>query len=53
MVDKLLLYFRSRFTNKSDITVHQPSIFDIAKFGEYKYFNAVYTICSIPSDFKY
>lgn len=34
------------------ITVHQPSILDIAKFGENHYFNVVYKICSVPSDYK-
>lgn len=52
MVDKLLLYLGQDLQINQDITVHQPSILDIAKFGEYKYFNTVYTICSIPSDFK-
>lgn len=52
MVDKLLLYLGQDLQINQDITVHQPSILDIAKFGEHKYFNTVYTLCSIPSDFK-
>lgn len=52
MVDKLLLYLGKDLEINQDITIHQPSILDIAQFGEKKYFSTVYTICSIPSDFK-
>lgn len=51
-MDKLLLYLGDDLVINNQITIHQPSIIDIARFGERKYFNTVYRICSIPSDLK-
>lgn len=50
--DKLLMYLGEDLVLSDDIVIHQPSIIDIARFGEKKYFNVVNTICAIPSDFK-
>lgn len=54
-MDKLLLYLGEDLEVKSydhTITIHQPSIIDIARYGETHYFNTIYKMCSIPSDYK-
>lgn len=50
---KLLMYLNEEYKVNDYIIIKQPSILDIAKFGENKYFNVVNTLCAIPSDFKY
>lgn len=50
--DKLLMYLKEDYVLDNTIIIQQPSIIDIAKFGERKYFSIVNTICAIPSDFK-
>ncbi len=52
IIDKLLLYLGEDLIINDKIKVHQPSVLDIACFGERKYFNTIYTMCSIPSNFK-
>lgn len=51
-MDKLLIYLGEDLKINDQITIYQPSILDIAKYGENHYFNVVYKICSIPSDYK-
>lgn len=51
-MDKLLIYLGEDLKINDQITIYQPSILDIAKYGENHYFNIVYKICSIPSDYK-
>lgn len=51
-MDKLLLYLGDDLVINNQIVIHQPSIIDIARFGEQKYFNTVYKMCSIPSNYK-
>ena len=51
-MDKLLIYLGENLKINDQITIYQPSILDIAKYGENHYFNVVYKICSIPSDYK-
>lgn len=51
-MDKLLIYLGEDLKINDQITIYQPSILDIAKYGETHYFNIVYKICSIPSDYK-
>lgn len=51
-MDKLLIYLGEDLKINDQITIYQPSILDIAKFGENHYFNIVYKLCSIPSDYK-
>lgn len=50
--DELKLYFAEDYKINDKITIHQPTIGEIVAFGEKKYFNAIYTLCSIPSDMK-
>lgn len=51
-MDKLLLYLGDDLVINNQIVIHQPSVIDIARFGERKYFNTVYKMCSIPSNYK-
>lgn len=51
-MDKLLMYLGENLTVNEQITIYQPSILDIARFGEKHYFNIIYRMCSVPSDYK-
>lgn len=51
-VDPLKLYFGDDFRINDKIVIHQPTINEIANYGEQAYFNMASTICSIPSDMK-
>lgn len=46
------MYLGENLVINDKIIVRQPSILDIARYGEKKYFNTINTMCSIPSDFK-
>lgn len=50
--DILRMYLGDDFQINSKITVHQPSIQEIADWGERRYFQMVNTLCAIPSDMK-
>lgn len=50
--DELKMFFAEDFRVSDKIVIHQPTIGEIVDFGEKKYFNAVYILCSIPSDMK-
>ena len=41
-MDKLLIYLGENLKINDQITIYQPSILDIAKYGENHYFNVVY-----------
>lgn len=51
-IDKLLVYLGDELEINEQFTVKQPKILDIARSGEKRYFNTIYTLCSIPSDYK-
>lgn len=51
-VDELQLYIGDDFVINDKIKVLQPSIKQIAKFGERDFFSVVHTITAIPSDMK-
>ena len=51
-VDDLKLYIGDDFVINENIKVLQPTIGDIAKFGERDFFSVVHTITAIPSDMK-
>lgn len=51
-VDHLQLYFGDDYLINDKISIKQPTIGQIADFGEAKYFSVVHTICAIPSDMK-
>lgn len=51
-IDSLGLYFGDPYVINENISVLQPTIGDIAQYGERKYFSIVHTITAIPSDMK-
>lgn len=51
-IDALSLYFGEPYTINEHLTIFQPTIDDIVKFGEREYFSVVHTLCAIPSDMK-
>lgn len=50
--DELSMFFGYDYVVNDKIKIKQPKIREIVEFGEEKYFNFIYTICSIPSDMK-
>lgn len=51
-LDTLGLYFGDPYVINDYITVYQPTIGEVAKYGERKYFSMVHTLTAIPSDMK-
>lgn len=51
-VDDLKLYIGDDFVINDNIKVLQPTIMQIAKFGEREFFSVVHTVTAIPSDMK-
>jgi hypothetical protein len=51
-VDDLKLYIGDDFIINNNIRVLQPTIREIAEFGERDFFSVVHTITAIPSDMK-
>ena len=51
-VDELALYFGDPFVINDKISVLQPTVGQIADYGERKYFSVVYTLTSLPRDMK-
>ena len=51
-IDKLLLLRGDDIYITEDITLRQPSINQIADYGEEQFFSVFYSLCSIPSDLK-
>lgn len=51
-VDELQLYLGDDYVINDKIAVKQPTIRQIANFGEEDFFSTVYTITAIPSDLK-
>ena len=49
-VDDLKLYIGDDFLINDSIKVLQPTIKQIAEFGEREFFSVVHTITAIPSD---
>lgn len=50
--DELSLYFGQDYVINKKISIHQPTIGEIATRGERDYFSVVYQLCAIPSDMK-
>lgn len=50
--DPLKLYFGDDYKITDELTIHQPTIGEIMEFGEERYYNTVYGMCGIPSDYK-
>lgn len=51
-IDPLLLYFGDDYVVNDYITMHQPKIGEIVKYGEKQYYSMVQTLSAIPSDMK-
>lgn len=51
-VDELQLYIGDDYVINDHIKVLQPTIKQIAEFGEKEFFSVVYTVTAIPSDMK-
>lgn len=51
-VDELQLYIGDDYVINDKIRVLQPTIRQIAEFGEKEFFSVVYTVTAIPSDMK-
>ena len=51
-VDDLQLYIGDDFIINDNIKILQPTIRDIAEFGEKDFFSVVHTVTAIPSDMK-
>ena len=51
-VDDLKLYIGDDYVINDQITIFQPTIRQIAEFGEREFFSVVHTITAIPSDMK-
>ena len=52
-VDTLSIYRNSDFVINDYITLHQPTLDEICDFGEQKYYEMIYLICSVGADLKW
>lgn len=50
--DELQMYFGEDYVVNDYITIHTPTVGEIIKLGERKYYSVVSTITAIPSDMK-
>lgn len=51
-IDALSLYMGDPYKINDYITVKQPTVGQIAEYGEKAYYSMVHTLCAIPSDMK-
>lgn len=51
-VDSLFLYFGDDYVINDNIKLKQPTIGDVADYGEASYFSMIHTLTAIPSDVK-
>ena len=51
-IDELQMYFGEDYIVNSYITIHQPTIGEIVKYGEKEYYSMIHTLTCIPSDMK-
>lgn len=51
-ISSLMLYFGDDFVINEHIKIHQPTIGEVADYGEAEYFSMVHSLCAIPSDMK-
>ena len=49
-VDELALYFGNDYVLNEYITIHQPTVGEIARYGEKRYLGLIHTLTSTPSD---
>lgn len=48
--DALFLYFGDDYGVNDHIKIHQPTIGEVADYGEAPYFSMVHSLTAIPSD---
>lgn len=51
--DELKIYGGKSYYINEDISIKQPKLGKIKKYGEKKYFNMVHTLCSVGADLKW
>ena len=51
-MDEIQMYFGEPYVINDKITIAQPKIGDIVKYGEKSYYSMVHTLVAIPSDMK-
>ena len=51
-IDSLGLYMGDPYVINENIVIKQPTVGEIAEYGERKYYSMVHTITAIPSDMK-
>lgn len=51
--DELKIYGGKNYYINDDISIKQPKLGKIKKYGEKKYFNMVHTLCSVGADLKW
>ena len=51
-VNYLKVYFGDEYKVNDKITIHQPTIGEIIDLNEREYWNLIYSLTAIPSDFK-
>ena len=51
--DPLRIYRGEDYVINEQIRVHQPTLGEIADFGEQRYFSTVHMLCATPTDCKY
>ena len=51
-IDSLSLYMGDPYVINEHLVVTQPTIGQIAEYGEKRYYSMVHTLCAIPSDMK-
>ena len=49
-MDEIQMYFGEPYVINDKITIAQPKIGDIVKYGEKSYYSMVHTLVAIPSD---
>lgn len=49
-IDQLQLYFGDPYVINDNITILQPTIGDIIKYGEKRYYSMIHTLTAISSD---
>lgn len=51
-IDSLSLYMGDPYVINEHLVITQPTIGQIAEYGEKRYYSMVHTLCAIPSDMK-
>lgn len=51
--DELQIYGGNSYKINDNISIRQPTLGEIRDYGEKKYFNMVYTLCSVGADLKW